>query len=54
MPNSGWGHRLWAVDGRLFAALRRFELAPAGRGPTGPLALGGLPSGWADTVRRTG
>ncbi|MEV5597408.1 alpha-L-glutamate ligase [Streptomyces sp. NPDC052496] len=54
VPNSGWDHKLWAVDGRLFAALRRSELAPEGRGPTRPLALDGLPPGWADTVRRVG
>ena len=43
--NSGWDHKLWVVDGRLFAALRRSELAPDGRGPTLPLPVGDLPAG---------
>lgn len=37
VPNSGWDHKLWVVDGQLFAALRRSELAPDGRGPNLPL-----------------
>ncbi|MFD7627330.1 RimK family alpha-L-glutamate ligase [Streptomyces sp. NPDC059851] len=53
-PNSGWDHKLWAVGGRVFAALRRSELAPEGRGPTLPLALGELPDGWAELVLRVG
>ncbi|MFI8278962.1 RimK family alpha-L-glutamate ligase [Streptomyces sp. NPDC085929] len=53
-PNSGWDHKLWAIGDRVFAALRRSELAPQGRGPTRPLALAELPPGWADLVRRTG
>ncbi|MFH8347806.1 RimK family alpha-L-glutamate ligase [Streptomyces sp. NPDC018045] len=54
VPNSGWDHKLWAVDGHLFAALRRSELSPDGRGPTRPLALDDLPSGWPEMVRRVG
>ncbi|MFI5671664.1 RimK family alpha-L-glutamate ligase [Streptomyces sp. NPDC051704] len=53
-PNSGWDHKLWAIGDRVFAALRRSELAPEGRGPTRPLAPDELPPGWADVVRRTG
>ncbi|MFE9093286.1 RimK family alpha-L-glutamate ligase [Streptomyces sp. NPDC007264] len=53
-PNSGWDHKLWAIGDRLFAALRRSELSPGGRGPTLPLALEGLPPGWTALVRRVG
>ncbi|MBL1093493.1 MULTISPECIES: ATP-grasp domain-containing protein [Streptomyces] len=52
--NSGWDHKLWVVDGRLFAGLRRSELAPDGRGPTRPLPPGELPAGWAELALRTG
>ncbi|MFJ6750037.1 RimK family alpha-L-glutamate ligase [Streptomyces sp. NPDC091266] len=52
--NSGWDHKLWAIDGRIFAALRRSELAPEGRGPTRPLDLRDLPTGWADLVLGAG
>ncbi|MBT2404259.1 MULTISPECIES: RimK family alpha-L-glutamate ligase [unclassified Streptomyces] len=51
-PNSGWDHKLWAIGDQVFAALRRSELAPEGRGPTLPLPE--LPPGWADLVRRAG
>lgn len=53
-PNSGWDHKLWAVGEDLFAALRRSELSPGGRGPTLPLDLGDLPPGWPAVVRRVG
>ncbi|TQK50492.1 ribosomal protein S6--L-glutamate ligase [Streptomyces sp. SLBN-118] len=53
-PNSGWDHKLWAVGDGLFAALRRSELSPGGRGPTLPLAPGDLPPGWPALVRRVG
>ncbi|MFE0192405.1 RimK family alpha-L-glutamate ligase [Streptomyces sp. NPDC059008] len=52
--NSGWDRKLWVVDGRLFAALRRSELAPGGRGPTRPLPLDELPAGWAESALRIG
>ncbi|MCB5182938.1 ATP-grasp domain-containing protein [Streptomyces antimicrobicus] len=54
-PNNGWDHKLWAVGDRLFAALRRSELAP-GDGPSAarPLAVTDLPPGWADLVHRVG
>ncbi|MEV6420982.1 alpha-L-glutamate ligase [Streptomyces sp. NPDC051662] len=52
--NSGWDHKLWVIDGRVFAALRRSELAEGGRGPTLPLALGDLPRGWQDLARGVG
>lgn len=51
-PNSGWDHKLWAIGDQVFAALRRSELSPEGRGPTLPLP--GLPVGWADLTRRVG
>ncbi|KAA6223847.1 alpha-L-glutamate ligase [Streptomyces albofaciens JCM 4342] len=54
VPNSGWDHKLWAVGDRLFAALRRSELSPEGRGPTLPLALADLPPGRPGIVRRAG
>ncbi|MGY4968999.1 ATP-grasp domain-containing protein [Streptomyces nigrescens] len=52
--NSGWDHKLWVVDGQLFAALRRSELAPDGRGPTLPLPVGELPASWTDAALRVG
>lgn len=52
--NSGWDHKLWVVDGRLFAGLRRSELAPDGRGPTLPLPVGELPESWTGAVLRAG
>ncbi len=54
VPNSGDDHKLWAVGERIFAALRRSELSPEGRGPARPLPGGGLPAGWAGLVRRVG
>ncbi|MFZ3492686.1 ATP-grasp domain-containing protein [Streptomyces sp. 5.8] len=51
-PNSGWDHKLWAIGDRVFAALRRSELSPEGRGPTLPLPR--IPEGWADLTRRVG
>ncbi|MGW0364461.1 ATP-grasp domain-containing protein [Streptomyces sp. NPDC002990] len=53
-PNDGWDHKLWAIGGRVFAALRRSELSPAGRGPTLPLAVSEPASRWADLVREVG
>ncbi|MBU3867950.1 alpha-L-glutamate ligase [Streptomyces sp. 4503] len=53
-PNDGWDHKLWVIAGRVFAALRRSELAAGGRGPSLPLALDALPPGWLDPVRRVG
>lgn len=54
--NDGWDRKLWVIDGQVFAALRRSELAEAdgGPGPTLPLAPGELPYGWADLARRVG
>ncbi|MFG2891279.1 alpha-L-glutamate ligase [Streptomyces sp. NPDC048248] len=52
--NSGWNHELWAVDGQLFAALRRSEVTPGGRGPARPRAVRGLPAGWPELVLRVG
>ncbi|KIZ19223.1 ATP-grasp domain-containing protein [Streptomyces natalensis] len=52
--NSGWDHKLWVVDGRLFAARRRSELAPGGRGPTLPLPVDELPVDWCAAALRIG
>ncbi|MEU5236755.1 RimK family alpha-L-glutamate ligase [Streptomyces lydicus] len=46
LAGSGWDHKVWVVDGRLFAGLRRSELAPEGRGETLPLPPGELPADW--------
>ncbi|MFI5979757.1 RimK family alpha-L-glutamate ligase [Streptomyces sp. NPDC051555] len=53
-PNDGWDHKLWAIGDRVFAALRRSELSPGGRGPTLPLPLDELPPGWVELVRAVG
>ncbi|WP_236075717.1 ATP-grasp domain-containing protein [Streptomyces coffeae] len=53
-PNNGWDHKLWVIAGTVFAALRRSELAPGGRGPTLPLPLGDLPRGWLEPVLEVG
>ncbi|MFJ3922033.1 RimK family alpha-L-glutamate ligase [Streptomyces sp. NPDC090022] len=53
-PNSGWDHKLWVIGDRLFAALRRSELAPEGRGPSRPMDPARLPAGWAGLVHRVG
>ncbi|MFD9485144.1 RimK family alpha-L-glutamate ligase [Streptomyces sp. NPDC059991] len=52
--NSGWDHKLWVIGDRVFAALRRSELAPGGRGPTRSLCLDALPPGWAALALRVG
>ncbi|MFD3486821.1 RimK family alpha-L-glutamate ligase [Streptomyces sp. NPDC058665] len=53
--NSGWDRKLWVIADRVFAALRRSELADDdGRGPTLPLALGDLPDGWVELTRAVG
>ncbi|MFF8811608.1 ATP-grasp domain-containing protein [Streptomyces pactum] len=53
-PNDGWDHKLWAIGDRVFAALRRSELSPGGRGPTRPLDPESLPPGRTALVRRVG
>ncbi|MFJ9415223.1 RimK family alpha-L-glutamate ligase [Streptomyces sp. NPDC101227] len=52
--NSGWDLKLWVVAGRLFAARRRSELAPEGRGPTLPLPVTDLPAAWTGPALRVG
>lgn len=54
VPNSGWDHKLWVVDGQLFAALRRSELAPDGRGPNLPLPAAELPASWTAAALQVG
>ncbi|MGW7436545.1 ATP-grasp domain-containing protein [Streptomyces sp. NPDC054849] len=52
--NSGWDHKLWAIGEQIFAARRRSELSPGGRGATLPLSVDALPSGWAGLLREVG
>ncbi|MGY0064493.1 ATP-grasp domain-containing protein [Streptomyces sp. LZ34] len=52
--NSGWDHKLWVIADRVFAAVRRSELADPDRGPARPLAPGDLPDGWARLALRVG
>jgi ribosomal protein S6--L-glutamate ligase len=52
--NSGWDHKLWVIAGRVFAAVRRSELADPDRGPALSLAPGDLPDGWARLALRVG
>ncbi|MCX5384220.1 RimK family alpha-L-glutamate ligase [Streptomyces sp. NBC_00083] len=52
--NSGYDHKLWVIDGTVFAALRRSELAPEGLGGTRSLALAELPPGWAELAVSVG
>ncbi|MER5886610.1 alpha-L-glutamate ligase [Streptomyces sp. NPDC001941] len=53
-PNDGWDHKLWVVAGRVFAARRRSELAPGGKGEDVPLATEDLPPGWSALLLRVG
>ncbi|MFH8679350.1 RimK family alpha-L-glutamate ligase [Streptomyces lydicus] len=54
LAGSGWDHKVWVVDGQLFAGLRRSELAPEGRGGTLPLPPGELPADWRALALRVG
>ncbi|MEV7376874.1 ATP-grasp domain-containing protein [Streptomyces lydicus] len=54
LAGSGWDHKVWVVDGRLFAGLRRSELAPEGRGETLRLPPGELPADWRALALGTG
>ncbi|WP_354644080.1 ATP-grasp domain-containing protein [Kitasatospora camelliae] len=49
-PNSGWDHKIWVVAGRVFAELRRSELAEG----TGRRQLDTLPDGYRELALRTG
>ncbi|MCX5380045.1 RimK family alpha-L-glutamate ligase [Streptomyces sp. NBC_00091] len=51
-PNTGWDHKLWVIGDRVFAGLRRSELAAGGKEPA--RALGRLPDGWAELALRVG
>ncbi|MFJ1703719.1 RimK family alpha-L-glutamate ligase [Kitasatospora sp. NPDC088346] len=51
-PGDGWDHKLWVVDGQVFAELRRSELAD---GPPLPhQRIARLPAGWAALARAVG
>lgn len=52
VDNGGWDHKLWIVDGRVFAGLRRTALD--GPAATEPIAEADLPTGWATLARRVG
>ncbi|GAA2677398.1 alpha-L-glutamate ligase [Streptomyces lunalinharesii] len=52
--NSGWDHKLWVVDGQPFAARRRSELSPGGRGPNLPLPPAALPTAWIEAALHAG
>jgi len=52
VDNGGWDHKLWVVDGRVFAGLRRTALD--GPAATEPIADADLPAGWAALARRVG
>lgn len=53
--NSGWDHKLWAIAGQVFAALRRSELSATPTAPPpAPLSPAGLPAAWTDLVRKVG
>ncbi|MCD9194343.1 ATP-grasp domain-containing protein [Streptomyces albireticuli] len=52
--NSGWDHKLWVVGDRVFAGLRRSELATPVPGGTRPLTADDLPASWLDAVRSVG
>ncbi|MGG2461604.1 ATP-grasp domain-containing protein [Streptomyces sp. RGM 3693] len=52
--NSGWDHKLWIVDGQPFAARRRSELSPGGRGPNQPLPPAALPAAWIESALHAG
>lgn len=54
--NDGWDRKLWVIDGQVFAALRRSELAgdeAAGR-TTVSVPLHELPEGWVELARSAG
>ncbi|RLU81559.1 alpha-L-glutamate ligase [Streptomyces griseocarneus] len=52
-PNDGWDRKLWVVGDRVFAALRRSELAEGPR-DTESVRAADLPGEWLDVVRRAG
>jgi len=56
IANDGWDRKLWVIDGQVFAALRRSELAgeTAAESVTVPLPLRELPEGWKELARRAG
>ncbi|GLX39740.1 hypothetical protein Sros01_58130 [Streptomyces roseochromogenus] len=51
-PNDGWDHKLWVIGDRVFAGLRRSELASGGKEPARSLER--LPDGWAGLALRVG
>ncbi|WP_031174732.1 MULTISPECIES: ATP-grasp domain-containing protein [Streptomyces] len=53
-PNDGWDHKLWVIDGQVFAARRRSELAAGGKSPGTRLRPEALPDGWTAMARAAG
>ncbi|MEU5717525.1 alpha-L-glutamate ligase [Streptomyces sp. NPDC020403] len=51
VDNSGWDHKVWVVDGRLFTQLRPSPGTP--RPPAGPVVTD-LPPAWAELALRAG
>ncbi|MFI5801775.1 RimK family alpha-L-glutamate ligase [Streptomyces sp. NPDC051561] len=52
MPNDGWDHKVWVIEGRIFAARRRSELSEGeGRAPSRSEQL---PPAWAELALRVG
>ncbi|MEU9028891.1 alpha-L-glutamate ligase [Streptomyces sp. NPDC048383] len=51
-PNNGWDHKLWVVGDRVFAGLRRSELATGTQGPTA--MRDELPPRWKESALRVG
>ncbi|MFE5714223.1 RimK family alpha-L-glutamate ligase [Streptomyces sp. NPDC056501] len=51
-PSTGWDHKVWVVADRIFAELRRSELAVGEQLPS--QTVGELPSGWSQLALRVG
>ncbi|MFJ3879038.1 RimK family alpha-L-glutamate ligase [Streptomyces sp. NPDC090077] len=51
-PNDGWDHKLWVIGDRVFADLRRSELAAGAAEPD--RAPAPLPAGWTELALETG
>ncbi|MFJ6718278.1 RimK family alpha-L-glutamate ligase [Streptomyces sp. NPDC091259] len=51
-PNNGWDHKLYAIGDRVFAGLRRSEMAP--EGPEDDRSVTAPPARWAELTLRVG